>query len=334
VKNTILTLFCFFTFCQFSKGQDPRFSQYFASPLTLNPANTGNFEGPIRLATNFRNQWQGIGTTFNTGTLSAEVGLMKDKLLFGDRLSIGFLGLYDRTLEGGLNSSYAGPSIGYHLWLDQDRIHKLSIGFQTILVNKRIDPSRLSFGTQFTSGGFNLNLPTYEIIADQNINYLDWNTGLLYNFSNDGGSYYVGVSAYHLTRPNESYFNDESMKLPLRMTYNGGLTRYIGDRGAFIASAIHQRQGNQSETLAGLAYGHFMSSGRNDVSVYLGSWYRLKEAIIPYIGLTYNTVHLGISYDVLSGNLSQSRLSNRSVEFSLVYNFKDKSQEKKFIPWY
>jgi hypothetical protein len=30
--------------------QDPHFYQYFSSPLTLNPANTGNFDGPYQVA--------------------------------------------------------------------------------------------------------------------------------------------------------------------------------------------------------------------------------------------------------------------------------------------
>ncbi len=334
MKNTILTLTLLVVLCYFAKGQDPRFSQYFASPLTLNPANTGNFEGPIRMTSNFRNQWQGVGTTLNTGTISAEFTLVKDKLKYGDRFSIGVLGLYDRALEGGFNSSFIGPSVGYHLWLDEDLHHKLSIGFQGMLVNKRIDPTRLSFATQFTSGGFDLNLPSYEIFQNQNINYFDWNTGLLYNFSNESGSYYIGVSAYHLTKPSESFFGDESMKVPIRMTYNAGLSYYLGDRGTIVASAIHQRQGTQTETVAGIAYGHFINAGLNDISIYMGGWYRLKESIIPYVGLTYNNLHFGISYDVLTGGMSQSRLNNKSIELSLSYMFRDKTRTNKFIPWY
>jgi type IX secretion system PorP/SprF family membrane protein len=334
VKKTILTLTLLIGLCNLAIGQDPRFSQYFTSPLTLNPANTGNFDGPVRLTSNFRNQWQGVGTTVNTGTISAEMALMKDKLKFGDRLSIGFLGLYDNALEGGFSSSFLGPSIGYHIWLDEDLHHKLSIGFQGMLVNKRIDPTRLSFASQFTSGGFNPNLPTFEVFQNQNINYFDWNTGLLYNFSNDESTYYVGVSAYHLTKPSESFFGDESMRVPIRMSYNAGLSRNIGDRGTIVASAMHQRQGQQTETIGGLAYGYFLNAGINELSFYMGGWYRLKESIIPYVGLTFNNLHFGISYDVLTNDMSQSRLNNRSIELSVSYMFKDKSSTKKYIPWY
>jgi len=40
----------------YSYAQDPHFSQFFASPLTINPANTGNFSGSLRAALNSRTQ--------------------------------------------------------------------------------------------------------------------------------------------------------------------------------------------------------------------------------------------------------------------------------------
>ena len=47
-------------------AQDPHFSQFYASPLTLNPALTGKFDGTFRLAANYRNQWPGIYGTYVT----------------------------------------------------------------------------------------------------------------------------------------------------------------------------------------------------------------------------------------------------------------------------
>lgn len=334
MKCYIIIISLVFLCCLRIHAQDPNFSQYFSSPLTLNPANTGNFEGPIRLASNFRNQWQGVGAVFNTGTVSAEFALKNDGVLIGDRLSIGILGLYDRALDGGFSSNFFGPSLGYHLWLDADRLHKLSIGFQAILANKRIDPTRLTFASQFSSGGFDQSLPSDEFLMNQNINYLDWNTGLFYNLSTEGGSYYAGLSSYHITRPKESYFGDATTRLPFRLTINAGAVRYLGDRGILNGSIMHQRQGNTNQTIFGLAYGHFLTEGLTELTLYAGGWHRLNESIIPYLGLTYNRFHFGLSYDILLRQISQSSISNRSIELSVIYNFRDKSDLKKFLPWY
>src|SRR6186997_2334542 len=68
MKKPLLTLLFFTSFISVSLAQDPNFSQFFASPLTLNPALTGKFDGTFRLAGNYRNQWPSINNAFVTKT--------------------------------------------------------------------------------------------------------------------------------------------------------------------------------------------------------------------------------------------------------------------------
>ena len=51
-------------------AQDPSFSQFFASPLNINPALTANINSKWRLVTNFRDQWIGPASPYATGTVS------------------------------------------------------------------------------------------------------------------------------------------------------------------------------------------------------------------------------------------------------------------------
>jgi hypothetical protein len=50
MKKLLLTLLLFTSIVSVSLAQDPNFSQFFASPLTLNPALTGKFDGIFRVA--------------------------------------------------------------------------------------------------------------------------------------------------------------------------------------------------------------------------------------------------------------------------------------------
>lgn len=61
---TIITLILL-TVPEKIKGQDPVFSQYYASPLQINPAFTGLTNGP-RFGVNYRNQWPLIDQVFKT----------------------------------------------------------------------------------------------------------------------------------------------------------------------------------------------------------------------------------------------------------------------------
>ena len=43
-----------------SKAQDIHFTQWMFSPLNLNPAETGRFDGDYRVVGNYRSQWGAV----------------------------------------------------------------------------------------------------------------------------------------------------------------------------------------------------------------------------------------------------------------------------------
>src|SRR3954469_18373514 len=83
------------------RAQDPNFSQFFVSPLTLNPALTGKFDGVLRVAGNYRMQWPTIYKAYNTGTVSVDGGILKGRIPENDQFGIGILALSDKSGEGG-----------------------------------------------------------------------------------------------------------------------------------------------------------------------------------------------------------------------------------------
>ena len=87
IRLTVL----FSVFCYCATAQDPQFSQYFSSPLSLNPAFTGYYDGTHRIASNFRNQWVGAGDPFTTASVSFDTRVMREKLKREMRLYSGAL---------------------------------------------------------------------------------------------------------------------------------------------------------------------------------------------------------------------------------------------------
>src|SRR4026207_2151504 len=70
-------------------AQDLHFSQWFNSPLTTNPANTGFIpDADYRLGANYRNQWSTImAVPYKT------MSIFGDAQLFRDKLENGWLGI-------------------------------------------------------------------------------------------------------------------------------------------------------------------------------------------------------------------------------------------------
>src|ERR671913_2074612 len=82
------------------RAQDPNFSQFFVSPLTLNPALTGKFDGLLRVAGNYRNQWPSINNAFTTYTASIDGGILKNRIPEFDQFGLGVLALSDKSGNG------------------------------------------------------------------------------------------------------------------------------------------------------------------------------------------------------------------------------------------
>src|SRR5215469_6509866 len=89
----ILSMAALFLFAPAAHAQDPGFSQFFASPLTLNPALTGKFNGVVRVAGNYRNQWPAINNAFITSTIAVDAPILVGKLPENDTWGIGVMAM-------------------------------------------------------------------------------------------------------------------------------------------------------------------------------------------------------------------------------------------------
>ncbi|HEY8690580.1 MAG TPA: type IX secretion system membrane protein PorP/SprF, partial [Chitinophagaceae bacterium] len=76
MKKAVLVIIVVFNFLSGANAQDPHFSQFFASPLTLNPALTGKFDGTLRVAGNYRNQWPAFNNVYTTSTLNVDFSIL------------------------------------------------------------------------------------------------------------------------------------------------------------------------------------------------------------------------------------------------------------------
>ena len=96
----------------------------------------------------------------------------------------------------------------------------------------------------------------------------------------------MGASMYHVNRPKETFKDDGNFVLNARTTIQGGGKIPVGTYNYIHFAANHSMQAKAHNTMAGLAYSlNVNNSEENQTNVYLGCWYRLKDALIPYLGL-------------------------------------------------
>ncbi|MDP4148008.1 MAG: PorP/SprF family type IX secretion system membrane protein [Bacteroidota bacterium] len=309
-----------------SWAQDPGFSQFFASPLTLNPAMTGKFNGDVRVAGNYRNQWPAINNAFITSTISVDGHLLSGRLPENDTWGIGVMAMTDRTASGILTSNFIALSTSYHKSLDEDGLHQIGIGFQGAYANKSLDGTRLTFEDGLQLDGTWLRSPSEPINSQfVSVHYFDMNLGVLYNASSNGNNnYYFGASAYHLNHPKESFLGVDTINVPTRYTFHGGgFFPVTGSSSTLYVSGLFNSQAGAHDFVLGGAWEVSASADETyPVNFYAGLWGRFSnvtDAVIPYVGLDYGDFNLGLTYDVNVSSLQTASQSRGGVEISLIY---------------
>ena len=312
------------------KGQDPHFSQFFSSPLTLNPAFTGKFDGDIRLTANHRDQWPSIPKAYVTTSAAADFNLLQKKIGEGDIFGIGFSAVSDQSADAALKLNYGSVSVSYHKALDENGYNTLGAGFQATYSSTILDFSKLTFEDQLTQNGFT-GVTAENLNYGNTRNYKDINAGILYSGSSTGtNNYYLGFSIYHINHPNLSFLS-QVWNLSPRVTIHGGYSFPVSNILSVNASIIQQIQNNTSEILAGAALSANLNGDTDHPSnLYFGSWIRMNDAIIPYVGIEVKGLRIGASYDINTSSLKAATASRGGSEFSLIYI--KKSSQIKVIP--
>lgn len=323
MKKLFITLFILAGLVKGVIAQDPNFSQFFASPLTLNPALTGKFDGIFRVAGNYRNQWPEINNAYITKTVSGDFHLLKNNLPDIDRWGVGAFGMLDENGNGALKTTQIALSTAYHKGLDENGYHQIGVGFQGSYTNKRLDITKLDFEDELTPLGFTGN--TGEIFSQSGleVKYFDLSAGMLYNGTTNGyNNFYLGASMYHINRPKETFQGGE-FYLNSRTTLQGGGRLPMGQYNAVHFSANYSFQANANNLMFGGAYALNLNyDEQNPTNVYFGAWARFNnvaDAVIPYIGLEFGEFHLGASYDLNISSLQPASNMRGGIELSLIY---------------
>ena len=318
--------------CLSAAAQTYHLSQFYSTPMLVNPAATGNTAGPYRFAANYRSQWKNEGSPYTTFVASGDAHILKSALPEGNILGVGLTFLNDKALDGVVQTNSFSLSTGYHIGLDPDNIQRIGVGFQGTYNERNIDFTRLQFDNQFGNGGYDPNLPIGEQLGNGKKYYFDVSAGINYSFALEDRSVFAGVAMYNILKKQENYLT-EQFKTPALLSVIAGGDIDVGFNNSFYFSGNYRRQEKNNELTLGMAWSMFIDQ-TGFSSFRLGMWHRLKDAIIPYVGVTYQGLQVGTSFDyTISQAKTQSQIRN-TFEISVVYSGADKTELRRLIPWY
>ncbi len=308
-----------------SIAQDIHFSQYYLSPLSLNPALTGSFNGKYRVAANFRNQWWTVTKNFGTPTFMTYSGSFDCVIPTGSswhvsKLGIGLIITGDQAGTGALSTNQALVSLSYHRSVDRFGKHVVSIGLQGGIGIKRINISDLVFESQLRDLGFDVSIYHGENgFNGKPVFYPDVNAGIMWRSRpSDMFRYSLGFSMYHIAKPKESLLNNPNYKLDHRYVAHASGEVDVSEYFTIIPSFLFLYQAAAQEYTGGIGIRYSVS---DETKITAGGYYRHADAFVPTLGVKWKGFTGSFSYDVNFSNLKTATRTVGAMEIALIYVF-------------
>ena len=331
----------YFTFCLLGlffmtahlNAQDIHYSMFNRSPMNLNPGLVGVFAGNVRVAANYRQQWQNVPVDYKTFTTTLEYKIAPCAAKNG----VFTLGAYfnnDKAGDLALKTNQIGGAVAYlHQISDK---HFLSGGLQLGGSFRRFDAQNIRVDVQYIGDRFNAGLPHQEdALLDQltqegDVNFLSFSAGINYRYQNtdrknidDEGRRTrvdIGGAIYHFNQPDNNFNLATKGALNRRFSLYGISSFKLLpdiDLGVLITG---QFQGPYQEVVVGGNGRFYLTSKQNvPLNLLLGLSYRIGDALIPNLNLDYRNFSFGFSYDF---NVSRFDVATNSIggaEFSVIY---------------
>ena len=338
ILATLLSIFCAISFVCLSvneaQAQDPRYSQFYAAPLDLNPAMIGVFEGQYRAVVNYRELYSSILGNDPYRTFAASFD-MRFRALKGDYVGFGINAQRDEAGQANFNRTTANLGLSYLKQLGGGRYGNndqyLVAGAQFGMGQHGMDFGNLWFSPQFNeefgtvdqgaANGETFNNNTSDV-------YVNFNAGLLwYALFEDNMSIYFGGSIHHLNSPNVSFLQNADEILHSKWVVNAGGELPFSDNLSLLPAIAVMGQNKSMSTTLG---GNFRYTNRDwrEVAIRAGLWGHISnqlesgmglDAIIFTAILEMERWNIGLSYDMTSSSLSDANNARGAFEVSLIY---------------
>ncbi len=323
-----LLLFISLLFFGQTQAQDIHWTMFDMSPLTLNPAFTGAYEGTFRIGGIYRDQWNSFGASgFKTPSFYVDANILP----IGKKswLSVGGMMYNDEAGSNKLTTLSTMGSAALHIGLNKKATSVFTIGLQGGMVQRRLKTDGLLFEDQIQLGGTNDPVQDSEnfplLNQDPEKSFLDFAAGVkLSSQLNKTSDVTVGMTFRHLTTP-ENFFlsntqNQEGDDLPMLFTLHGRFNAALNDTWSISPAFIFNKISSANEIGLQALVGYNIGE-KKDMTIFIGPGYRMvdNDAVEAILRFDYKQFRVGAAYDFNVSSLSS--VSNNQGGFEIAASY-------------
>ncbi|MFM6946186.1 MAG: PorP/SprF family type IX secretion system membrane protein [Flavobacteriales bacterium] len=304
----VLTIYLAAGFLAWS--QDIHWTQFNQNPIYLNVAHTGNFAEDLRLTANYRTQWRSVSIPFQTTAIAADT---KWKTY-----GVGLNFFHDQVGDGKFQTLELQGNVARSLQIN--KVQQLRVGLQFGFNYRQLNSNAFYFDSQFNGYIFDPNAPTNENFQTAAMIRPMLGLGTIHQYRiNHSLQLEHGLGLYNLTRPNQSFFLDNT-KRDLRFNYFATLHYDYYAKLALQPSLQLNLQGSyRSFTIGSMA--HYLFSDAKQIQLSAGLWWRIQDAFCLDFGFKRGPMYAGISYDFNYSSLVPASRGRGAFELSFRYVF-------------
>lgn len=314
------------------KAQDIHFSQHNQTPLLLNPASTGFYDGYYRGILNYKSQWAVMGNPYRTFMGSFDMPIENRVNPYGAYLGVGAFLYSDKAGDAGFGTTQGKAAVS--CIIPAGEFNTLSAGIEAGVAQRSLNFEAIQWPNQYDGQSYNASLPSYEKNGTGSYMYFDMAAGVQYqlmkNFTSFSGKevlcFTAGAALFHATKPMQRFYSGFSERLYPRMVFHSSL-RYDFESSplGIVPSVLYMRQGAAREIDAGMLL-RIRTGGGTKITGFLaesallaGVVYRHKDAVIPQVFIEMANFGFGFSYDINVSSFSGQTNYNGGLEISVKY---------------
>lgn len=317
----------------FAWAQDIHYTNFGFSPLNINPALTGVFNGDYRATGNFRSQWQGVPVSYLTVSSSFDMKIANQNKGVTSPFRVGAFLSHDNAGWSKLNNTSVYLSGSYMKVLTPKDF--LSGGISLGVNQRAFKTGDLTWDDQYYEKRFDPNIITADdAVFEQSIFYPDLSVGVNYHRQAPGkrSGLDFGLGVFHLNQPKKSFQGEPAVKCEARYSLTGSTNIELSHNFDILLDLMGQWQGPHREIVGGIgARLYVLDRQTKQLALQAGLTLRNGDALSPHIGILYNNWKVGLNFD--SNFSSFKTASNRfgGPEINFIYIFA-KAPAAKYCP--
>jgi type IX secretion system PorP/SprF family membrane protein len=302
----------------YANAQDPIFTQSNYIQETINPGFTG-FEDDERISAGLlsRTQWPNLDLKVSTQYFYINKSYENSR---SSAYGIGFNFLWQNEAFSNYNFYQANVNYMHRVNLNGGWFFRPSIEVGFGLKDLKFRSLTLADQININAGVINpVSVDPFRGNTD-NARFFDVSSGFVFEKEElNDISYWFGISAKHLNRPNTSFLRDQNVALDIFYSLHGNFRFPFLKDYRIMMTANYMQQGEYNRLDVGSLFqaNQFLlgvtvatNPARNDGNSHL------LTSVNGFLGLEFEAFRFGLSYDM---NISKIGRTNGVYEFSVTY---------------